>query len=201
MVNQPLTDLHSIPGWGQVNFLSVVLDFHRTQHFLGNLCDHLLGNFHYFHVISVSHIKFELGKFGIMLERYAFVPKVTPDLIDPVKTTHQQAFQVKFKTYAQIELLVQLIVIGGKRFRSSSAINRLQNWCFDFQKPSLIQKFSQGFNSLSANFEDLAHIGVDRQVNVPLAIARFGVGQLGMPNYFAVNGFVFISRQLKQRFG
>ncbi len=122
--------------------MPVILDLHRSQHFLGNLRHHLFGHIHDLHVISVRHVKLELSKLRVVLEGDSFVPKITSDLINPVQSAHQQTFQVQFETYAQKEFLVQLVVIGGERFGCRTAVNRLQYWGLYFEEAFFVQEIA-----------------------------------------------------------
>ena len=69
--------------------------------------DHLLGQFHHLQVIGVCPIEFKLGEFGVVLEGDAFVAEIAPDLVDPLEVADQQAFEIKLKGNAQVQILVQ----------------------------------------------------------------------------------------------
>ena len=195
LVDQTLTDLNAIPGWGQVDLLPAKLNFHRAQNFLGCFRHQLLGDRHNGVVISISHIKLKLGEFRIMLERNTFVAEIAPDLVNAVQPAHQETFQIKLEADAQKQFLMQLIVVGRERSRCRAAIDRLQNWCFNFHKVTLVQKSTDRLDRLGSDPEDLAYFGVHSQVNISAAIAGFRIGKLGVTHDFAVHGFVLIGRK------
>ena len=89
MVNQTLADLQPVPGWGQVNLVPLKHDLHRPQHTLCHLRNHLFGHFHDHVVIRIRHVELELGKFGIVLERHAFVAEIPSDFVNAVHPANE----------------------------------------------------------------------------------------------------------------
>ena len=201
MVDQTLADLHPIPGGCQVDFVPTPMDDHRTQNALSYLRNHLFRHFHDRVVISVSHIELKLRKFGVVLERHAFIAEIPPNFVDAVQSANKQTLQVKLKTHPQKEFLVKLVVVGGEGFGCRSSVNGLQDGRFNFLKAAFIQKFAQGFERLCAHTEDFADFGVDCQVHITLAIAGFRVGQRRVANNLSIHHLVFGSWQLIERFG
>ena len=92
----------SPPGWRQVDLVSFVCDLGGTQRFLGGIGHHLLSQFHDLVIIAVGDVELDLGELGIVFERHAFVAKIAADLVNPLKPTHDQAFQVQLVRDAQV---------------------------------------------------------------------------------------------------
>ncbi len=91
----------------------------------------MLGHLHNAQIISISHVELKLGKLRVVFIRNTFVAEVPPNLINAFKTSHEQAFEVKFEADTQVEVLIELVMVRDKGAGSSAAINRLQDGCFN----------------------------------------------------------------------
>ena len=127
-------------------------------------------------VIGVGHVELELGEFGVVLEGDALVAEIAPDLVDPVQTAHHQPLEVELEADAQVEVLVKLVVVGDEGLGCRAAVDRLQDGGFHFQEALTIQEIPQGADHRGALAEDLAHLGVDGQIGVALAVAGLRIG-------------------------
>ena len=83
-------------------------------HFLRHIGHHLFGAAHDTLIIGIGFVKLKLGKFRVVLKAHPFVAEVAPDLIDAVKAADDQPLEIKLKGDAQVEVLVQLVVMGDK---------------------------------------------------------------------------------------
>ena len=90
--------------------------------------------------------------------------------------------------------------MGDKRFGSRPAVNRLQDRRLDLQEIALIQELAQRAHHAGAGLENLAHIGVDRQVSVALPVTHLRVGQRSVAHHLPVHHFILGSRQRRERF-
>ena len=91
--------------------------------------------------------------------------------------------------------------MGDERLGRRAAVDGLQNRRFDFDEIVLVQKAAQRRHDRCARAEDLAHILVDCQVGVALAVARFGVRQGGMAHHLSVHHLILGGRQRGDGFG
>src|SRR5687767_7158190 len=78
--------------------------------------NHLLGAAHDIFVIGIGFIEFKLGEFRVVLEAYPFITEVTPNFVDAIKSTYDEPLEIQLKRDAQIEVLVELIMVGDKGF-------------------------------------------------------------------------------------
>ncbi|MCY1440727.1 hypothetical protein D9M71_570120 [compost metagenome] len=125
-----------------------------------------------------------------MTSRNAFVTEVAVDLEHLLEPANNQALEVQLRRNTQEHAHVQRIVVGFERLGCRAARNGLQHRRFHFQEVTLHQEAADVGDDLRTHAEGLAHVFVDDQVNVALAVALFGVGQA-----------VVLVRQRAQGFG
>ena len=94
-----------------------------AQHLLGGEGDHLLGQLHHLQVVGIGPVELELGELGVMGAVDAFVAEVAPDLVDALQVAHQQAFEVQLERDAQVQVLLELVVVGDERARRRAAVD------------------------------------------------------------------------------
>ncbi len=90
---------------------------------------------------------------------------------------------------------MELVVVGDEGLGSRAAVDRLQDGGFHFQEALTIQEFPQGADHRGTLAEDLAHLGVDRQVGIALAEAGFRIGQGGVADDLAIHHLILGGRQ------
>ena len=88
-----------------------------------------------------------------------------------------------------------------KRTGCRTAVDRLQDRCFDFQKIVGIQKTADRADDLRAGAEDIPDARIDDQIRVSLTVAQFGIIQPGVADDFPVHDLILGSRQRRDRFG
>src|SRR5215469_4195819 len=94
------------PGWCQVYLCPLVCNTRRAFHFLSNVADHLLDEFHNIIVVGICLIAFHHGKFRIMVTVYTLIAKIASDFIDPLKPTHNQTLEIEFYGDTQVQIPV-----------------------------------------------------------------------------------------------
>ncbi len=200
-LQQPLAQVDALPGRGEIDLVTVELDLHAAVHLLRHEGDHLLGELHDLQVIGVSHVELELGELGVVLEGDALVAEIAPDLVDPVQPAHDQPLEIQLEGNAQEEILVQLVVVGDEGLGRRAAVERLQDGRFHLDEAVVIQELAQRGDDPGALAEDLAHLGVDRQVGVALPVAGFRVRQGGVPHHLTIHHLVLGGGQRRDRLG
>ena len=131
----------------------------------------------------------------------AFVAEVASDFINTFQTAHNQPFEVQLEADAQVKVLIKFVMVCNERTGCRAAVNWLKDGCFNFQKTEPVQELAQSADRGAADAENFAHLRVDCQVHIALPETCFGVGQGGMSDRFSVYHFIFIRRQLEERFG
>ena len=170
-----------------------------AQHLVGDRCDHLLGQRHHLQVIGVRPVELELGELRVVRAVDALVAEVAPDLVHPLQVPHHQPLQVQLERDAQVQVLLELVVVRDEGPRRRAAVERLQDGRLHFQETALVQEAAQAPHHRRPRAEDLAHLRVDRQVGVALAEARLGVAQRGVAHDLPVLHLVLGGGQGRDR--
>ncbi len=161
----------------EVEHLVAVGHVGAAEHGLGQLAEQLLGQVHVVFVVGIGLVELEHGELGVVPGRDAFVTEVAVDLEHALEATDHQALQVQLRRDAQEHRHVQRVVMGLERFGRSAAGNGLQHRRFDFEEVTLGEELADMRDDLGAHAERFAHLLVDHQVDVALAVALLGVGQ------------------------
>ena len=126
-------------GWLETDFVA-----EKGGHFAlvdghGGLAEELFDHLHHPVVILVGNVELNLGEFGVVEAVDAFVTEILCKLKDAVKAADDEPFEIEVVGYAQVELHVERIVVGGEGACSGAAIDGLQNRGFNFE-PSIAGK-------------------------------------------------------------
>src|SRR5690606_24533363 len=106
-----------------------------------------------------------------------FIPEVFGELIDAIKSTDDQSFQIKLIGDTQIQWDIQCIVMGNEWTCSRSTRNCLQDWSFYFHISSVVEVFTHGVEQLRTLNKNLFIVGVYDQVHITHSIALFWIGK------------------------
>ena len=193
---------HAFPRRFEFQFVLAEFDLGGAGHLFGGISDHLLGQFHHLQIVRICPIEFQLSEFGVVLERNAFIAEVTPDLIHPFQIADQQTFEIQLERDTQIHILIEFVMMRGERTRRRTAIQRLEDGSFHFQKAVIIEECSQRLDQLRAFAECLADVRVHSQVGIALAGAKLGVVQCGIADNRAVFlGHILVRGERRDGFG
>ena len=173
-VQDRLAQRDTPPGGGQIDRLPLPGQQRTSVDLLGDKGDQLLGAAHHILIVGVGLVKLQLGKFRVVFETDAFVAEVTPDFIDAVVAAGDQPFEIELEADAQIEILVQLVVVGHKGSCSCAAVERLQDGGFDLQKAFVVQIGAHRPHDGGPGPKEVAHRRVGQQVDgaAPVAFLR-----------------------------
>ena len=122
-------------------------------------------------------VELQHGEFRIVLGGDTLVAEVAVDLKNPVEAAHDQALQVKFRGNAQIKIDVEGVVVGNKGPRHRSARQGLHHRRLNFQVALRLQKVADGAHQLAPALKDGADVFIHHQVQVPLPIPDFHIGE------------------------
>ncbi len=162
---------------------------------------HALGDLHDLLVVGIGHVELELGEFRVVLEGNAFIAEVASDLVDALQPADEQALEVQLEGDSQVQVLMELLVVGRERSRRRPAVERLQDGRLHFDEVHPVEKLAQGGHHPRPRQENLTDLGVDRQVGVALPVAGFRIGEGVMDDALAVDQLFFGRRQRRQRLG
>ncbi len=139
--------------------------------------DQRLGARHRVVDVGVGLVPLEQRELGVVLERHALVAEVLADLVDALEPADDQALEVELGRDAQVEVAVELVVVRRERPRVGAAVERLQRRRLDLDEAGAVELAAQGRDRARAQLELGAHLGVDQQVEVALAVARLDIGE------------------------
>ncbi|CRM89846.1 hypothetical protein [Pseudomonas sp. 22 E 5] len=174
----------------EVEHLVAVRHVGAAQHQLRQFAEQFFGEVHVVFVVGVGLVELQHGEFRVVTGRDTFVTEVAVDLEHLLEAANHQALEVQLRRDTQEHFQVQCVVVGFERLGRGTTRDGLQHRRFHFEEVTLHQEAADVRNHLRTHAEGLAHVFVDDQVNVALAVALLGVGQT-----------VVLVRQRAQRLG
>ncbi len=184
-----------MPRLAEVAFDAVIGELGRAENLLRGVAEHLFNEAHDLLIIEVSAIELKLGEFRVVLVGDAFIAEVAADFINAVEAADEQTLQIELEGDSQVQILVQLVVMGDERTGRGAAVNRLEDRGLDFEEVMAVEEAAQGADDLGTLAEDVLDLRVDNEVGVALAVAQFGIAQTGMADDLAVHFFFLRGRK------
>ena len=80
---------------------------------------------------------------GLCRDGHSLVAEATIDLEHLLESTHHQALEVQLGRDAQVQVLMQHVVVRHERTRRRPSCDRVHHGRLDFQKASLLQLLPQ----------------------------------------------------------
>ena len=108
---------------------------------------------------------------------YALVAENPADLIDLVQTTNDQPLEVQLRGDAQVQLLVQGVMVGDERSGVGAGRDRHQYRRIHLDEAAAIQETADATDDAAAPHEGVGDLGVCDEVEVALAVTGFDIPQ------------------------
>ena len=143
--------------------------------FEGNFLKHLLDKLHHPDVVLVGHIDFHAGELRVVSLVHSLVAEVLCELIHSRVTADNQPLKVQLVGNSQIERDVERVVMGDERTRSSTARNALEDRGLNLKATGRIEVLAHRRYYLTPLDEDLAHLRIHDEVDIPLSILKFRI--------------------------
>ena len=153
------------------------LDLVGADRFAGHRRQHLLGQRHQLTILAVGLVELEHRELGVVLRGDPLVAEVAVDLVDPLETADRQPLEIQLRRDAQEQVHVERVVMRHERPRQRAAGNRLHHRRLDLEIAAAVQKGANRGEHSASDGEHLARVGIDDQVEIPLAVARLDVRQ------------------------
>ena len=169
--------LRRCQGGLKLMVLSPNLTSAGAQYLLADLVDHLFHHVHHVIVVGVGFVAFQHGELGVVLGGDALVAEDAPQLVDLVEAADDQPLEVQLQGDAQVEVLVEGVVVGDEGAGQSAPGGRLQHRRLHLDKAALVEELPDGGDDPAAHLEDLLDLGVGDEVQVALAVAFFDVAE------------------------
>ena len=152
------------------------LDTGRADRRSGHVLDELLDPRHRVPVVRVGLVPLEHRELGLVLVRDALVPEVLADLVHALEASDDEALEVELGRDPQVEVGVELVRARHERMSERAPVARLQDRRLDLDEPVRVEVATDRRDDARAQEEELARVLVHEQVEIPLPIARLGVG-------------------------
>ena len=104
------------------------------------LGDHLLDHRHDVVVVDVGLVGLEHRELGVVLEAHALVAEVLADLVDAVDAADDAALEVQLGGDAQVEVALELVVVGDEGPGQGAAVERLQHRRLDLDEAAGVEE-------------------------------------------------------------
>ncbi len=128
-------------------------------------------------VVGVRLIGLQQRELGVVAEVDALVAERAAQLEDPLDTADAQPLEVELGGDAQVQVEVVGVDVGEERPGVGPAVDLLQDRGLDLQEALGEQGFPDRVQDVAAGPDQVARLGVDRQVDVAGAHPRLLVGQ------------------------
>ena len=173
LVDQP----HSLPRRLQVDVVPLERDLRRAQRLERDELDQVLHAPHRVLVVGVGLVPLEHRELGVVLVRHALVAEVLADLVDLLEPTDDQPLEIELGRDAQVEILVEHVVVRDERLGERPAVARLEDRRLDLDEALAVQIAANRRDDPRPQHEVAPHLLVHQQVEVALAVALLDVGQ------------------------
>ena len=112
-----------------------------------------------------------------MTDIQSLVAEHSAHLVYALASADYKPFKIKLERDAQIEILIQRVVMGGKRTRSGAARVLDKNRCLHLHKIKRIKIFSYLSDYLTSLFKGVLDLGIDNEVKITAAVSCVGIAQ------------------------
>ena len=149
----------------------------RAEDALGDVGDHPLEVVRGLLVIGVGLVPLEHRELGVVLVRDALVAEVLAQLVDAVDAADDQPLEVELGGDPQVEVAVELVVVGGEGTGECATVERLQDRRLDLDEAVLVEEAADLGDRPGAGLEDAPALLVRHQVELTPTEAGLGVLQ------------------------
>ena len=99
----------------------------------------------------------------------ALVAEIVTNLVHAIEAADDETLQIELVRYAQVQRHVQRVMVRDERPRIGTAIERLQNRRLDLEVLELVQEGPNRRDHARARAEELTHLRMHREIDVPLS--------------------------------
>ena len=108
---------------------------------------------------------------------HTLVAEVLAELVNTVETADDKLLEVELRSDSHIEVDIECVVVSDERTSRCTSRNGLQNRGLNFEVALRVEELAHSRDNLRALNEDVANVGVNRQIDITLAIAYLRVGK------------------------
>ena len=168
---------HAAPAGGQIHVIALPIDLVSAQQLHGRRGQQLLEQIHHAVEIRIGLIQLDGGEFGIVFGVHALVAEDAADLVHPLQAAHDQPLQVQLGGDAHVHVDIEGIVVGNEGAGGGAAGDGVEHGGLDFHIAVGVEITAHEADKLRADLKNAAHLGIDDEIHIALAIAGLQVGQ------------------------
>ena len=157
--------------------MALILHLQRAARGKRRRLDDALRELHHAFEVTERLVELHGGELGVMIRIHALVAELAPDLEHLLEAAHDEALEVQLGGDAQVEVLVERVVVRDEGARVRAAEDGVQDGRLHLEVAVILHKATDGGHDLEALRERVLDLGVHYQVDVALAIARLLVSQ------------------------
>ena len=155
-----LGHLHALERTLEIHLVLPERSFSCPVHGHCRRLNHSLRAIHHPQIILVRHVHLHTSKFRVMRPVHTLVTEITGKLEHPVKTAHDQTFQVQLVRDTQIERNIQRIMMRDKRTRRSPSRYSLQHRSLHLQTSHFRVELTDGVDHFRTLDKHILHLRV-----------------------------------------
>ena len=108
---------------------------------------------------------------------HTLVAEVLGELIDSAEAAYDEALEVEFVGYTQVQGDVQGVMMGDEGAGSGTSGDALEDGGFHLEAAGGVEVLAHGGDYLGALHEGILHLRVDYKVHIALAVTHFRIGE------------------------
>ena len=132
----------------------------------GSAPDKFLCKVHHLAIVGVGLVELQHGELGVMVPVHALIAEILGQLVHLLETADNKPLQVELIGNAQVEGLIECVVMGSEGPCRGAAVEGLQGRCFHLHKAVTIQTLPQVADDLCTVHEMHSDLRVGDEVQV-----------------------------------
>ena len=141
------------------------------------MAEHVFREVHHAVVVGVRLIELHERKLRIVARVDTLIAEHSADLVDALQPADDQSLEVELERNAELDILVERVVVGLEGSCRGAAGVRDQHGGLDLHEALLVQKTADLRDDLAALDKGIAHVLVHDEVDIALTVARIAVGE------------------------
>ena len=131
-----------VEALAQVDGFTLIVQRGAASDFLRKPAQQFFSEIHEVMIILIRLVELEHGELRIVPGRHAFIAEIAVDFEYLLDASHNKAFQIQLRRYAQVELHVERVVMGHEWARRRATRNRLHHRCLHLEIASRDEKLA-----------------------------------------------------------
>ena len=161
----------------KIDLNTIVGDLCGTADFLCKVTEHGLCQFHHSFIIGICLIKLHQSKLRIVTGINTLVTEYTANLVNSLKSAHDQSLKIKLQGNTKLNVFVQCVVMCLKRSCSCTACVGNQHWCLHFHEVTSCKEITDFLKDLGTFDEYLLAVLVHDKIHISLTITGICICQ------------------------